>query len=65
MEPGHKFCMYGCGIVALGLPVHNQTLCVDNENDVFLNVHDDRFYFSLERIQFSMPNVSRTSLISE
>jgi hypothetical protein len=56
MEPGRKFLMHGCGIVARGLPEHNQTLCVDHENEIFFNIHDDRVDFSLERIRFSVPN---------
>jgi hypothetical protein len=38
--------MYGCSLVALGLPVCQPTFCVDHQNEVFLNVHDDRFDFS-------------------
>jgi hypothetical protein len=34
-ELGHKFCRYGCSIVALELPIRNQTLCVDHPNDAF------------------------------
>jgi hypothetical protein len=34
--------------VALGLPVRNQTLYVDRQNDVFFSIHNDRFLFSGE-----------------
>jgi hypothetical protein len=46
IEQGHKFRIYGCRIVALGLPVRNKTICVDHQNNVFLDMHDDRFLFS-------------------
>jgi hypothetical protein len=37
--------MHGWGIVALGLPVRNQTLYVAYQNDVSLNVDNDHFIF--------------------
>jgi hypothetical protein len=46
MELGNKFRMYCCSIVALGLPIRNQTPSVHHQNDIFLSVHDDRFPFS-------------------
>jgi hypothetical protein len=45
MELDHKFPIYGCGIVALGLPIHNQTLCGDRGNDRFVTAHDYHFDF--------------------
>jgi hypothetical protein len=42
--------MCRCGVVTLGLPVRNETLCVDHENDLILKLHDDRFVFSLKEI---------------
>jgi hypothetical protein len=56
MEPGNKFLRHGCGIVAHGLLVPNEILCVNHANGVFLNVHNVRFDSSPERIQFSMRN---------
>jgi hypothetical protein len=57
MEPGNRLLGYGCGIVALGLPGYNQTLCPNHEDEIFPNVHGDHFHFSLERIPSSRPNV--------
>jgi hypothetical protein len=57
MEPANEFLVCGGGILVFGLPVPDQTLSVDHERDVLLNVHENRFGFSLERIHFSMPNV--------
>jgi hypothetical protein len=53
---GQQVRMYGCSIVAFGPPARNQTLCIDVQNNVFLNADDDRFLF-LERYQFSMVTV--------
>jgi hypothetical protein len=49
--------MYGSVVVAFGLPIDDQILCLDHENEAFLNVYDGRFDFSLERILFSEPTV--------
>jgi hypothetical protein len=48
MEPGNKFLISGYCIAAHELPVHNQTTCVNHENDTFVNERGDRFYSSPE-----------------
>jgi hypothetical protein len=42
----NRVANFACIIVALELPVYNQILYVDHENEVFLNVMDGRFDFS-------------------
>jgi hypothetical protein len=42
-KPGRTFSMLGSGILTVRPPVRKQTLCLDHQNDVFLNVHNGFF----------------------
>jgi hypothetical protein len=56
--------MYGSGVVLFGLPVDNQRLGLDPDNEVLLNVQDDHSHFSLRNIRFSGPHLESRSTIS-